>query len=156
MVLAGLLATVSSANASIMAASRINLAMARDRMIPKWLNEIHPKRLTPYRAILLTGGLALLFLTIESLETLAEIASVLQLYSYAALNIGCVILRAAKPDWYKPAFRAPGTPILQLFAALGCIAIILLSGLVAQAIIIGLIGLSLAWVLHLGPIQGED
>ena len=59
MVFAGLLATTSSANASIMAASRINLAMARDHMIPQWLNEIHPKRLTPYRAIIFTGALAL-------------------------------------------------------------------------------------------------
>ncbi len=145
MIFAGLLATTSSANASIMAASRINLAMARDHMIPRWLNAIHPKRLTPYRAILLTGILALLLLTIDSLETLAEIASVLQLYSYAALNIGCVILRGANPDWYKPSFRVPATPFLQLFAALGCLAIILLSGLVAQAIILGLIGVSLIW-----------
>jgi nucleotide-binding universal stress UspA family protein len=145
MIFAGLLATTSSANASIMAASRINLAMARDRMIPRWLSEIHPKRLTPYRAILLTSLLALLLLSIDSLETLAEIASVLQLYSYAALNVGCVILRAARPDWYKPAFRVPGTPFVQVVAALGCIVIILLSGFLAQTVILGLIGLSLAW-----------
>ena len=150
MIFAGLLATTSSANASILAASRINLAMARDQMIPRWLNEIHPKRLTPYRAILLTGILALLLLTIDSLETLAEIASVLQLYSYAALNIGCVILRAAKPNWYKPSFRVPGTPFLQVFAALGCLMIILLSGLLAQAIILGLIALSLVWYFAWG------
>jgi amino acid transporter/nucleotide-binding universal stress UspA family protein len=143
MVFAGLLATTSSANASIMAASRINLAMARDQMIPDWLNEIHPKRLTPYRAIILTGALALLLLLIDNLETLAEIASVLQLYSYAALNIGCVVLRVASPDWYKPTFRVPGTPFLQVFAALGCLAIILLSGLLAQAVILGLIAVSL-------------
>ena len=143
--LGGIFATVSSANASIMAASRINLAMARDHMIPQWLNEIHPKRMTPYRAILLTGVLALLLLAVDNLETLAEIASVLQLYSYAALNIGCVVLRVADPDWYRPSFRVPGTPFLQLFAALGCLAIILLSGLVAQAVILGLIGLSLTF-----------
>mgnify|MGYP001823516540 FL=1 len=143
MVFAGLLATTSSANASIMAASRINLAMARDHMIPEWLNEIHPKRLTPYRAIIVTGVLALLLLAVDNLETLAEIASVLQLYSYAALNIGCVVLRVANPDWYRPSFRVPGTPFLQVFAALGCLLIILLSGLVAQAVILGLIGVSL-------------
>ena len=37
---AGLLATVSSATASIMAASRINLAMARDGLIPEWLSAV--------------------------------------------------------------------------------------------------------------------
>ncbi|MCP4420757.1 MAG: amino acid permease [Chloroflexi bacterium] len=145
MIFAGLLATTSSANASIMAASRINLAMARDRMIPQWLNKIHPKQLTPYRAILVTAVLALSLLFIDSLETLAEIASVLQLYSYAALNIGAVILRASNPDWYKPTFRVPLTPYVQLFAAIGCLAIILLSGILAQIVILGLIALSLTW-----------
>ncbi|HSH00921.1 MAG TPA: amino acid permease [Anaerolineae bacterium] len=147
MIFAGLLATLSSANASIMAASRINLAMARDRMIPQWLNEIHPKNLTPYRAILVTGGVSLLLLGINQLDTLAKIASVLQLYSYAALNIGCIILRVADPDWYKPSYRMPGTPYLQVIAACGCFGIILASGLLAQIIIALLIGVSLAWYM---------
>ncbi|NOZ49230.1 MAG: amino acid permease [Chloroflexi bacterium] len=145
LVFGGLLATLSSANASIMAASRINLAMSRDGMVPTWLSRIHPKRLTPYRAILLTGGLALTFLLVESLETLAEIASVLQLYSYAALNVGVVVLRVAAPDWYRPSFRMPGTPYLQVVAALGCVVIVLSAGVVAQVIIVGLIILSQLW-----------
>src|SRR6056297_2038674 len=115
-IFAGLLATVSSANASIMASSRINLAMARDRMVPNWLSAIHETLLTPHRAILLTGVLALSFLLIESLEDLAKIASVLQLYSYAALNIGCIVLRVASPDWYEPSYRTPLFPAAQLFA----------------------------------------
>lgn len=144
-IFAGLLATLSSANASIMASSRINLAMARDRMVPKWLSKIHEKLLTPYRAILLTGILALAFLLIESLEDLAKIASVLQLYSYAALNIGCVVLRAANPDWYKPSYRTPANPWGQIIAALGCLGVILYSGPFAQVAIVILIVLSLAW-----------
>lgn len=149
-ILAGLLATLSSANASIMASSRINLAMARDRMVPNWLSKIHEKLLTPYRAILLTGILALGFLLIESLEDLAKIASVLQLYSYAALNIGCVVLRAANPDWYKPSYRTPGNPFGQIIAALGCLAIILYSGPFAQIAIVVLIIISLAWYVIWG------
>ncbi|ARA93773.1 universal stress protein [Rhodothermaceae bacterium RA] len=144
-IFAGLLATLSSANASIMASSRINLAMARDRMVPNWLAEIHQRMLTPYRAILVTGLLALAFLAIESLEQLAKIASVLQLYSYAALNIGCVMLRAANPDWYRPSYRVPGSPYLQLGAALGCLAIIVFSGLFAKIAVGILIVVSLGW-----------
>ena len=144
-IFAGLLATLSSANASIMASSRINLAMARDRMVPNWLSKIHKKLLTPYRAILLTGFLALGFLLIESLEDLAKIASVLQLYSYAALNIGCVVLRAANPDWYKPSYRTPGNPFGQVLAALGCLGVIFYSGPFAQIAVVILIVVSLAW-----------
>jgi len=144
-IFAGLLATVSSANASIMASSRINLAMARDRMVPNWLSAIHETLMTPHRAILLTGVLALSFLLIESLEQLAKIASVLQLYSYAALNVGCVALRVAQPDWYEPSYRTPGFPFAQGFAALACIGIILYSGPFAQIAIVVLIVMSLAW-----------
>ncbi len=144
-IIAGLLATLSSANASIMAASRINLAMARDRMVPNWLAAIHPKRLTPYRAVLVTGAIALVLLLIDSLETLAKTASVLQLYSYAAMNVGCVFLRAASPAWYRPTYRTPGFPFVQLFAAAACLVIIGYSGAFAQAALVGLIVLSLAW-----------
>lgn len=144
-IFAGLLATVSSANASILASSRINLAMARDRMVPNWLSAIHETLMTPYRAILLTGVLALLFLLLESLEDLAKIASVLQLYSYAALNIGCITLRVASPDWYEPSFRTPFFPFIQAFAAVACVGIILYSGPFAQIAVVVLIVLSLAW-----------
>jgi amino acid transporter len=144
-IFAGLLATVSSANASILASSRINLAMARDRMVPNWLSAIHDKLLTPYRAIVVTGVLSLAFLLIESLEDLAKIASVLQLYSYAALNLGCVALRVAQPDWYEPSFRTPLFPFAQAFAAVACIGIILYSGPFAQVAVVVLIVVSLAW-----------
>jgi amino acid transporter/nucleotide-binding universal stress UspA family protein len=149
-ILAGLLATISSANASILSSSRINLAMARDRLIPKWLSVIHKKLLTPYRAIVLTGILALTFLLLDSLEDLAKVASVLQLYSYAALNFGCIVLRASNPDWYKPTYRTPGSPWFQLFAALGCITIIIYSGTFAQVAVIILIVGSLSWYFAWG------
>ena len=149
-ILAGLLATISSANASILASSRINLAMARDRMVPNWLSKIHEKLLTPYRAIVLTGVLALTFLLLDSLEDLAKVASVLQLYSYAALNIGCVVLRASNPSWYKPTYRSPGTPWLQLIAAVGCIMIIIYSGTFAQIAVTVLIIGSLSWYMIWG------
>lgn len=144
-IFAGLLATLSSANASIMSASRINLAMARDGMITNWFSKIHRTLLTPHRAILVTSTLALCFLFVESLEDLAKFASVLQLYSYAALNIGCVILRGAGPAWYRPSYRAPGFPLLPLLAAACCIGIIFSSGGLAIAAVISLILFSLSW-----------
>lgn len=145
LIFAGLLATLSSANASILAASRINLAMARDRMAPNFLATIHQKFLTPHRAILITGFLALIFITLENLELLAKIASVLQLYSYAALNVGCACLRAANPEWYRPTYRAPGFPFLQILAALACLSIIVYSGFWPMVAVVALIVLSLTW-----------
>ncbi len=50
LIFGGLLATASSANASILASSRINFAMGRDKIISDSINEIHPRFDTPYRS----------------------------------------------------------------------------------------------------------
>ena len=144
-IFAGLLATASSANASIMASSRINLAMARDRLVPGWLAAVHQKLMTPHRAIAVTGGLAVVFLAVQSIQELAKIASSLQLLIYAALNVACVALRGARPRWYRPDYRVPGYPYTPLAAAAGCLAIILYSGVNAQLAVLVLVVASLAW-----------
>lgn len=145
-IVAGFFATLSSANASILAASRINLAMSRDGLFPEPLARISPRFVTPLRAILLTSVLAaVLIVVLPNIEELAKIASSLQLYSYAAINIGSVALRASDPDWYRPTFRVPLTPFPQLLGALGCLVIIGFSGLTAQLAVVGLIAASLAW-----------
>lgn len=145
-IVAGLLATLSSANASILAASRINLAMSRDGLFPGPLAAISRRFVTPLRAIVLTSLLAAtLIVVLPDVEELAKIASSLQLYSYAAINVGCVALRAADPDWYRPTFRVPLTPLPQLVGALGCLAIIGFSGTNAQLAVVALVALSLLW-----------
>lgn len=145
-IVAGLFATLSSANASILAASRINLAMSRDGLFPEVLARISDRFVTPLRAIVLTSGLAaLLIVALPNVEELAKIASSLQLYSYAAINVGAVALRIADPVWYRPSFRVPLTPLPQLVGALGCLAIIGFSGTTAQLAVVGLIAISLGW-----------
>ena len=145
-IIAGLFATLSSANASILAASRINLAMSRDGLFPERLAEINQRFVTPLKAIILTSVIAAaLIVALPNIEELAKIASSLQLYSYAAINVGAVALRAADPPWYQPTFRVPLSPIPQALGALGCLVIIGFSGLTAQLAVVGLIILSLAW-----------
>lgn len=145
-IVAGLFATLSSANASILAASRINLAMSRDGLFPERLAKINARFITPLRAIVLTSVIAaFLIVALPNIEELAKIASSLQLYSYAAINVGAVALRAADPPWYRPSFRVPLSPVPQAIGALGCLAIIGFSGPTAQLAVAGLIVISLLW-----------
>ena len=147
-VVAGLFATLSSANASILAASRINLAMSRDGLFPERLAKINARFITPLRAILLTSLIAaFLIVALPNIEELAKIASSLQLYSYAAINVGAVALRASDPDWYRPTFRVPLSPLPQAIGAIGCLVIIGFSGAMAQIAVVGLIAISLLWYL---------
>ncbi|QSG05940.1 amino acid permease [Halapricum desulfuricans] len=112
MTLGALLATASSANASILASARINFAMGRDRIVTDWLNEIHPNYSTPYRSIVLTGGMILFFIAAlgRDIETLAKAASVLHLIVYALMNVALIVFREFDPD-YDPQFRVPLYPI---------------------------------------------
>ncbi|AEM58906.1 amino acid transporter (plasmid) [Haloarcula hispanica N601] len=110
----GLLATASSANASILASSRINFAMGRDRIVTPALNEIHPKYGTPYRAIGITGGLILLFIVIGDLTLLSGAASGLHLIIYGLLNLALIVMRYVNPEEYTPDFVVPLYPLMPI------------------------------------------
>lgn len=109
-----LLATASSANAAIMASSRINFAMGRDGIMPRWFNEIHPRYRTPHRSILVTSGLSLLLALTSRAEVLAEISSAFFMITYACLSLSCLVMRRARPAYYKPAYRIPLYPWLPI------------------------------------------
>ncbi|MFW5917195.1 MAG: amino acid permease, partial [Halorubrum sp.] len=127
MTVGALLATASSANASILASARINFAMGRDKIVTNWLNEIHPNYATPYRSILVTGALIIVFIALlgQEIEVLAKAASVLHLIVYALMNAGLIVFREADTPEYDPDFTVPLypiTPILGAVLSLGLVA----------------------------------
>jgi hypothetical protein len=142
---AALLATASSANASILASSRISFALGRDKVLPESLNEIHPKFLTPYRPILLTGVLTLILIVSANVEVLSSSASVLMLLNYSLINLTVIVMRLAPPDGYEPAYKSPGYPYLHIIGAITSLAVIFVAGIVAQLIAAGLILASFIW-----------
>ncbi|UPM45135.1 amino acid permease [Halocatena salina] len=115
---AGLLATASSANASILASSRINFAMGRDKLISDKLNAIHPTFATPYRSIAVTGALILVFIVVGDVKTLAKAGSVLHLIVYGLLNIALIVMRQADVEGYQPDFKVPLYPIVPIVGAI--------------------------------------
>ncbi len=127
MTIGALLATASSANASILSSARINFAMGRDKIVMPALNEIHPQYATPYRSILLTGALIVVFIATlgRDLAVLAAAASVLHLVVYALMNVALIVFREADVPEYDPDFEVPLypiTPILGTVFSLGLIA----------------------------------
>ncbi|MFW5956642.1 MAG: amino acid permease, partial [Halorhabdus sp.] len=127
MTVGALLATASSANASILASARINFAMGREKIVTPWLNEIHPRFATPYRSILVTGGLIIVFIAVlgQEVETLAKAASVLHLIVYALMNVALIVFREADVPEYDPEFEVPLypiTPIVGTIFSLGLVA----------------------------------
>ncbi len=126
MTLGALLATASSANASILSSARINFAMGRDKIVTNWLNEIHPRFATPYRSIAVTGAMiiGLIVFLGRDLAILAQAASVLHLIVYALMNMALIVFRETEPAGYEPDFRVPLypiTPIAGMVLSLGLI-----------------------------------
>jgi len=159
MSLAALLATASSANAAIMASSRINFAMGRDRILPAWFSQIHRRYLTPHHSILVTGGLAILLALSGKATVLAEIAGGLTMVSYVMLSLGLLVMRRAHPTWYRPAYRVPLYPWLPIVGGVAALAVIGTIGRTSQVAGLSLAGLGLAWYAawgrHRTKVEGE-
>ncbi|RMF26220.1 MAG: amino acid permease, partial [Chloroflexi bacterium] len=145
MLVAALLATLSSANAATMASSRISYGMGRDRVLPGWFGHTHPKYKTPSNGILFTGGFAILLAMTGKAETLAEISSALFMVSYALLSISVLVMSRVRPSWYRPAFHAPLYPLLPVLTIGLCLGVILTMDEFSQIAGVGLVALDLVW-----------
>jgi len=147
--LAALLATASSANASILASARINFAMGRDGIVTDWLNEIHPSFATPYRSILVTGGVIIVFIAAlgQQLEVLAKAASVLHLIVYALINVGLIVFREADVEEYDPDFTVPLYPLTPIVGAIASLALVTFMDTVEIALSLAFVAVAVAWYL---------
>ncbi len=153
--LGGIFATVSSANASIMAASRISFAMGRDRLMPDWFNQIHLRFKTPYRSILVTGGLTIILLLIlgSHLELIAEVGGFLSLMLYAFISLACMVMRHAGLNWYRPTFKTPVYPFVPILGLLGCLFVI---GITSRpTLLIGLLIIAATLIWYVLFLRGQ-
>jgi len=112
-VAASLLAFITTANAGLMAASRYPLALSRDNLIPLLWAQVTPKKKTPVLALSATTLLVFLSLLLP-LETLVKVASTVILTSYVLTNLSVIIMRESDLSNYKPSFKAPFYPWLQI------------------------------------------
>ncbi len=150
MIIGAVLATVSSANASILSAARVNFAMGRDRLLSEWLNQIHSNYRTPYRAILATGGVILLLIAGPlPIDTLADVAAFSFLVTYALVHVAVIVLRRADPEGYDPDFRIPGIlyPAVPILGGLACIGVMIQMRPIVQGIGIAIIAIGVIWYL---------
>ncbi len=108
----GLLATLSSANASILSASRSIYALSRDDLVPKTVQRLNERYRTPHVALVLAGGPIVGLILYGRVEVLAEVASLLHLVMYGLICVALLVLRHQDPNDYQPSFRCPGHPVV--------------------------------------------
>jgi len=148
-IMASLLAFFTTANAGIMSASRYPLALSRDRLFHYKAAIINQKLKTPVISIIITGVLIYLALLLP-LEMLVKSASTVILTSYLLTNIAVIILRESNIANYKPSFKAPLYPWLQILCIILFTFFIIDLGLSAIELSLGFLLISLCIYLFYG------
>ncbi len=92
---------------------RIFFAMSRDRLLPAWFSNIHPKFGTPSNATVLTGLTVMLMAGLTPIEVLAEMANIGTLFAFSLVCLAVIILRRRAPE-LKRSFRVPWVPLLPI------------------------------------------
>ena len=115
-------------NAGLIGVSRLAYSLGQHRQVPPVLGRVHPKRLTPYVAIIVFGGVAcvLLLLPGNTINLLADLYAFGAMISFTVAHVSVVWLRHLEPDTRRP-FRTPlniqvgkmSVPVLAVIGGLG-------------------------------------
>ncbi len=128
----GILAAVIlliATNAGLIGVSRLTYSMGQHRQLPEGLRQVHPRYRTPYIAILIFAGVAMLTLIPGQAEFLATLYSFGAMLSFTVAHVSVIQLRRRKSEdarpWKPPLnFRAFGfeLPLSAVFGGLGTFA----------------------------------
>jgi amino acid transporter len=122
--IAVMISAFGTLNGSMMTGPRIFFAMADDGLFFKKIAAVHPRFKTPYVAISLAAGLAIVFVMVRTFEQLSD-TFVLGIWPFYALGVAAVYrLRRKRPDLPR-SYKTLGYPVTP---ALFILAVLLLVG----------------------------
>lgn len=111
--IAGIVSVVALFTASLLGSSRIPFVLAEQRHLPQSLVELHPKFGTPWRALVLSGGV-FAALSFGSFIDLVSVNVVLYAFALILELASLIILRLKEPGLPRPFRIRGGWPVLML------------------------------------------
>ena len=146
----GVITLISMANSGVLASSRFPFAMAIDKLLPDFMGKVHSKYLTPVVAIILTCiAMALVILFLDVVK-IAKLASAFKVMMFISVNISVIILRETSAQWYKPTYKSPMYPFIQLFGIISGVILLIFLGVMPLLAILLIIILGLIIYLRVG------
>ncbi|MDP6633749.1 MAG: amino acid permease [Phycisphaerae bacterium] len=145
---AAILAFVTTGNSGILAASRNPMAMSHDRFLPRSFGKISRRFGTPHVSIIITAVFMMVMIAFLSIRNLIKVASTMKLVLFLLVNVAVLIMRGSRLQNYRPLFRSPLFPWVQL-AGIGLYAslIVVLAAKLDSAVpILTVVGFLLAGV----------
>jgi len=150
-ILAAVLALVSTANAGILSSSRYPFAMSRDSLAPPSLSTVSDRFGTPVASITLTGAVMLVLIAFVPILEIAKLASAFQILVFALINVALIAFREGSAD-YEPEFTSPLYPWVQLFGVVSGLLLLAQMGTVALVGAVLIVAGSVAWyALYVRP-----
>ena len=111
----GVITLISTANAGVLAASRFPFAMSRDSLLPELMSRVSDKFKTPIITIAVTCVGMLLVIVFLDVVKIAKLASAFKVMMFIMVNLSVIILRETSAQWYKPKYKSPFYPWIQIF-----------------------------------------
>jgi APA family basic amino acid/polyamine antiporter len=142
---AAIAAFVTTANGGILAASRSPMSMGRDRLLPVVLSRVNRRFSTPHISILITSVFMLCAILFLDIEMLVKTASTVMIILFILVNLSVIIMRESRIQSYRPMFRCPLYPYLQIAAVIAYLALLLDMGKVPLTICSLFVVFSAAW-----------
>ena len=127
----GVMTLLSMANSGLLASSRFPFAMARDGALPKVFTSISKQYLTPVFSIIITAvaiALAIIFLDVVKI---AKLASAFKVLMFVSVNLAVIVFRETNAQWYRPKFKSPLYPFVQILGILSGLFLLAFLGLQA-------------------------
>ncbi len=146
----GALTLLSMANSGVLASSRFPFAMSKDGLLPGYLAGINSKFMTPVSAILTTSTLIALAIIFLDVVKIAKLASAFKVLMFIFNELTVIVLRETNAQWYKPTFKSPLYPYVQIFGILSGIVLLAFLGIMPVVSVIGVVVLGFLIFLFYG------
>jgi amino acid transporter/mannitol/fructose-specific phosphotransferase system IIA component (Ntr-type) len=127
---AAMLAFITTANSGILTASRSPMAMSHDGLLPPMFRKLSRRYQTPYVSILLTSGFMITVIVLLDIASLVKAASAMMLLLFILSNLAVIVMRSSRIQNYRPLYRVPLTPWLQIAGILIYAVLIVQMGLI--------------------------
>ena len=135
----GVLTLMSMANSGVLASSRFPFAMSKDGLLPSYLAGINSRFMTPVSAILTTSTLIALAIIFLDVVKIAKLASAFKVLMFIFNELTVIVLRETNAQWYKPTFKSPMYPFVQIFGILSGIVLLAFLGVMPVVSVIGVV-----------------
>ncbi len=118
-----LFATANTVLITLIVCARMMYGMAKSNTLPSALAKVHPKRQTPYVAIIVVALITAVFLFFKEVEVLAAISDVGIFMLFFMVNLSNIVLRYRRPELQR-SWRTPlnigRLPVLSVLGVISC------------------------------------